>query len=77
MGPGLAERKQNRALGSQMLGMDDGRGAPIPGSTEGRLGFSGRRSDAEIQDRDAGKRGARMRVLGYRTGVSEGAGRGL
>lgn len=62
-GPGFPEGKQNPALGSQMLGMDGGRGAPMPGSTEGRLGFPGRRGDPEIQGRDADQRCARMRAL--------------
>lgn len=62
---GFPERKQNGAFGSQMLGVDGGRGAPLPGSTAERLGFSERRSDPKTKGRDAGERGARMRVLRY------------
>lgn len=64
------EGKQSRASGSQMLGVDGGRGAPLPGSTEERLGFSERRGDPETKGRDAGERGARMRVLRHRGGCA-------
>lgn len=40
MSSGFPEGKHNRALGSQTLGMDGGRGAPKPGSTEERPGLS-------------------------------------
>lgn len=61
-GSGFPEGRQNLALGSQMLGTDGRRGAPMPGSTEERPGFSGRRGDPEIQGRDADQRCARMRA---------------
>lgn len=37
----------------------------MPGFSEERLGFSGRRGDPEIQGRDADQRCARMRALQY------------
>lgn len=64
-GSGFPEGKQDPAPGSQMLRMDDGRGAPMPAPRGERLGFSGRRGDPEIQGRDAEQRCARMRVLPY------------
>ena len=60
-----------------MLGVDGGRGVPMPGSTEERLGFSERRGDPETEDRDARDRGAGMRVLGYRGGCVRQSREGL